>query len=123
MPAKKPSQGQETIRPSRDAFTAGAQGHVSSDNVSGRRAGLNDDKKKPMREGTFRVRTLYGRNVCCNDCYCYTPSTKVVIKGVILESACSSVCQFVSRHRLLRSYASKILNIQHLNFHSMVLMF
>ncbi|KAH3878378.1 hypothetical protein DPMN_002267 [Dreissena polymorpha] len=53
MPAKKPSQGQETIRPSRDAFTAGAQWHVSSDNVSGRRAGWNDDKKNPMREGTF----------------------------------------------------------------------
>ncbi|XP_052260817.1 golgin subfamily A member 6-like protein 1 [Dreissena polymorpha] len=53
MPAKKPSQGQETIRPSRDASTAGAQGHVSSDNVSGRRAGWNDDKKNPMREGTF----------------------------------------------------------------------
>ncbi|KAH3895018.1 hypothetical protein DPMN_019178, partial [Dreissena polymorpha] len=55
MPAKKPSQGQETIRPSRDASTAGAQGHVSSDNVSGRRVGWNDDKKKPMREGTFRT--------------------------------------------------------------------
>ncbi|KAH3693012.1 hypothetical protein DPMN_193349 [Dreissena polymorpha] len=55
MPAKKPSQGQVTTRPSRDASTAGAQGHVSSDNVSGRRAGLNDDKKKAMREGTFRT--------------------------------------------------------------------
>ncbi|XP_052260747.1 uncharacterized protein LOC127864893 [Dreissena polymorpha] len=61
MPAKKPSQGQETIRPSRDTFTAGAQGHVSSDNVSGRRVGWNDDKKNPMREGTFTVSNLEHR--------------------------------------------------------------
>ncbi|XP_052268729.1 uncharacterized protein LOC127870111 [Dreissena polymorpha] len=53
MPAKKYPQGKVKTGPSRDACTAGAQGHVSSDNVSGRRAGLNDDKKKPMREGTF----------------------------------------------------------------------